>query len=437
MSLKNKQKDAINIGIIGFGNVGQGVFDILAKNQLAIEGRLGKPLVIRRIVVRNVARYQDLNIGDAILSDQVSDILEDPNIQIVAEAMGGEYPAYDFITKALENKKFVVTANKEVIAKHKVHFFDLAKKNGVDIYFEAAVGGGIPIIRLFKVGYAANQITGLYGILNGTTNYILTKMYEENMEFSVALKQAQEAGFAEADPTADISGLDSAYKLVILTFVAFKLNVSIDKISYTGIESVSLKDLQVAAKLGYRIRLIAMAKLIDENMMLAVRPMLIKEDHPLAQVRNEFNAIFSVGNAKGESMAYGKGAGALPTGSAVISDLVDIAFDIQPGNEQNISRRNLERVVGDATLIEAQEMRSSYFLRVHTKNEPGVLEQVVRIFSEASINLDKVIQTEASDEGAEIVLITQEMPHLKKEACITQLSSLDTVTEVVSVFALL
>ncbi|MEK9726981.1 MAG: homoserine dehydrogenase, partial [Candidatus Margulisiibacteriota bacterium] len=230
----NSNKSSITLGLIGFGNVGQGVSSIIATNQETIEQRLGQTVNIKTICVRNIDRYRELANGST-LTTNVDDIFDDPDIDIVVEVIGGEQPAFDYIKRALEHKKYVVTANKELIAKHKKTFFELAKKNNVDIFFEASVGGGIPIIKSFKVGYSANEIESVYGILNGTTNYILTKLFEDNLEFDTVLKDAQRLGFAEADPTADVSGLDAAYKIVILTAVALKRNIQIEVIYYEGI----------------------------------------------------------------------------------------------------------------------------------------------------------------------------------------------------------
>ena len=247
----------IQIGLLGLGNVGTGVLNILTHHADMLSQRTGKKLKVKSILVRDLAKYHHYKMPGVKLTSKPEDILEDPDIQIVVEAMGGENPAYGFIKQALTSGKFVVTANKEVVSKHKKEFFELAKQHKVDIYFEASVGGGIPLIRSLKVGYAANQIQSLYGILNGTTNYILTQIGDQGMEFDAAIKAAQKLGFAEADPTMDVSGLDTAYKLSILAAVAFKVDVQVSDFHYEGIESVTLKDIQLAKELGYAIKLLA------------------------------------------------------------------------------------------------------------------------------------------------------------------------------------
>ena len=416
----------IQVGLFGFGNVGKGVFEILNQNQAAISQRLGRTIQLKTVVVRDPSRYQEVHLGDIRLSVDPDDIFNDSDIDIVIEVIGGEYPAYDFICKALKAKKHVVTANKEVIAKHKDTLFQLAKEHDVDIYFEASVGGGIPIIRSFKVGYSANQISEIYGILNGTTNYILTQMLEKELAFDMALKQAQDAGFAEADPTGDISGLDAAYKLIILAFVAFKIEVQVEDIHYKGIEDIRLKDLKYVQEMGFAIRLLAYAHYqpSQKNVLLTVCPMLVPLEHPLAQVKNEFNAIFSIGNAMGESMIYGKGAGSFPTGSAIISDLVDIAFDI---DQNTIGRRNLEIIKDKLPLQSLDTNVQSFFVLLTVKDETGVLEEVVHVFSEYQVGIDRVRQKTQDNGTAELLFITHKVLEKTFNEVKVSLESLNSV----------
>lgn len=397
----DSNKSSITLGLIGFGNVGQGVYSIVQTNQGMIQDRLGQAVHVKTICVRNVEKYQGVANGARLTTD-VNDILNDPDIDIVVEVIGGETPAYDYITEALKHKKYVVTANKELIAKHKKTFFELAKENDVDIFFEASVGGGIPIIKSFKVGYSANQIESVYGILNGTTNFILTKLFENKQEFATVLKEAQDLGFAEADPTADLSGLDAAYKIVILTAVALKLNIQIDDVFYEGIDQIHLKDIQYLDDLGYRVRLIAKAKRMVEGVFAAVYPTAIPSDHPLASVRNEFNAIYSTGNMVGESMIYGKGAGSLPTGSAVMSDILDIAFDIYTHH----SRRNLETKIDSAQVVSIDENNTQFYVRLSVKDEAGALEKITMAFKDANINISNIIQKERLNGRAQVVILT-------------------------------
>lgn len=396
----------INIGLIGFGNVGQGIYNILQNNGAIISRRLDKTLSIKKIAVRSTEKYAHAVTDTSILTTNVDDILMDDSIKIVIEVIGGEQPAFDYITRALTQKKVVVSANKEVISKHKRHFFKMAYDNNVDLYFEAAVGGGIPLIRSLKVGFAANKINAFYGIVNGTTNYILTKIKETKQDFSVVLKKAQELGFAEVDPTMDISGQDAAYKCAILAAVAFKLDVQIDDVFYEGIEKITLKDIEYADTLGYAIKLLAMGK-NHENQpaQLQVYPTLIPKNHPLASVHNEFNAAYIVGDQVGESMLMGKGAGASPTASAVISDIMDCCF----GLSDQGSRRNLETAFEYRQIMPFDECVSQFFLRLLLKNEPGALEKITLLFSENQISIEKIIQNESDDANAELALIISEI----------------------------
>ncbi|RAP30740.1 homoserine dehydrogenase [Candidatus Marinamargulisbacteria bacterium SCGC AG-343-D04] len=424
----------INIGLIGFGNVGKSVFDIFAENGDLISNRIGQPIHIKKIAVRSIEKYSSQVPDPSLLTDSVDDILQDPDIDIVVEVMGGDQPAYNFITQALTHKKHVVTANKEVVSKHKRHFFQCAKEHGVDIYFEAAVGGGIPIIRSLKVGFSANNITAFYGIVNGTTNYILTKIQEEGKDFNTVLKTAQELGFAEADPTMDISGLDAAYKCVILAAVAFKIDVQLDSVYYEGIESISLKDIQYADELGFRIKLLAIGNRIDpDTFSLHVHPTLIPKEHPLSSVRNEFNATYIVGDQVGESMLMGKGAGGSPTASAVISDIIDISFNLS----QSVSYRNLETRFSDAQVQSFDAHECQVYFRLSVKNTPGVLEQVSLQFSKHSISIEKIIQKEMIDDRADVVIITSPMSESTSRLLQENILSLDSCHQISSVLRLI
>ena len=418
----------IKCGLIGFGNVGQGVASIIDTNSEMISNRVGQDVEIKMICVRDVNKYSTVARGIPLTSN-VDDILNDAEIDIVVEVIGGEQPAYEYITRALQNKKYVVTANKELIAKHKQHFFRLAKDHGVDIFFEASVGGGIPIIKSFKVGYSANQIESVYGILNGTTNFILTKLFEDKQEFSDVLAEAQRLGFAEADPTADVSGLDAAYKIVILAAVALKSDIQIEDVFYEGIDVVQLRDTLYLDELGYRVRLIAKAKRVEGGLSVAVYSTAIPSDHPLATVRNEFNAIFSTGNMVGESMIYGKGAGSLPTGSAVVSDILDIAFDIH----QHHSHRNLEADISTVSVLPINQQKTQFYCRLLLKNEAGALESLSNEFKDKRINISQLIQKERVGDTAEMVIITDTVLESDFEALKESLNALSVVHSIESI----
>ena len=418
----------IKIAILGFGVVGKNVYEIIQEKSEMLFKRTGKKLVVAKILEKDLSK-RNLVHASVEMTDNADQVLADPEIAVVIEVLGGENPAYDFITRALQNKKSVITSNKEVFAKHKTEFIKLAKENGVDIFFEASVGGSIPIIRSLKVGYAANKIQAIYGILNGTTNFILTKIEEENKEFVDVLKEAQKLGFAEANPYMDVSGLDAAYKLTILALVAFKKNIEINDVAFEGIEKISLRDISYAKELGYKIKLLAIGKVeANEEYYFKVQPIMIPEDHALAAVRNEFNAIYIVGDEVGEAMLYGKGAGGRPTAAAVVSDLMDLAFSYP-----EITSRNLETEISAPTLVSKGKERANFYLRLIVDDHSGVLEKIAHAFGKNQVSLSRVIQKDIINEKAELVILTHNVSENLLTKALTDLKNLPEVTELASV----
>lgn len=396
------------IALLGFGNVGQGILELLSTNKDLLSKRCAQELIITKALVRNIEKAK-LNAPEALeLTTDINNIINDPTIDIIIEVMGGEYPAHDYIQKALNKKKHVITANKEVIAKHKKTLFALAKKNKVELLYEAAVGGAIPIIRSAKIAYAANEIENIAGILNGTTNFILTKIKSEKADYSDVLKKAQELGFAEADPTMDVSGLDAAYKLVILAHSFFKIEIDLKDVYFEGIENISLSDIEAAEKLGYTIKLLALgSKKTDGNFIFKVHPTLLPNHHLLAQINNEFNAIFITGNAMGEALQYGKGAGPLPTASAIVSDIIDLSVsDYVPG------LRNTEDPSSITKPMTINKSYSQFFIRLEVKDKIGVLETLTKLLRKHKISISKMQQQALSNQLAEIIIIT----HLIQES---------------------
>ena len=418
--------ESIQIGILGLGNVGSGVLSILLQNGDMLEKRAGRPLVVTKALVKDAKKQRDFSLGACQLVGSAQDILQDPNIEIVVEAMGGEYPAYDYICEALRQGKYVVTANKEVVSKHKKTFFELARTHQTDLYFEASVGGGIPLIRSLKVGYAANQMQSLYGILNGTTNYILTQIAEKSQPFDVALKAAQELGFAEADPTMDVSGLDTAYKLSILAAVAFKSEVQISDIYYEGIEKITLQDINYAKELGYAIKLLAIGQRCENRgLSFRVHPTMVPLSHTLAHVRNELNAVFMVGDMVGEAMLLGRGAGSLPTGSAVVSDIVDIVFDL--AHNAKPTQRNLEPNYSATTLVTIGDVQSQFYVRLQVADAPGTLAKLAAVFGQEQISLSKIIQKGMTGADAELVIVTHSVLEKRMQAALDSIKQLPEV----------
>ncbi len=424
--------EPICIGVLGLGNVGAGVLEVLDRNADVLTQRTGKRLVVKTVLVHDLHKKRSVSLGSATLTVNAEDILNDPDIRIVVEVMGGEQPAYDYICAALRAGKYVVTANKEVVSKHKKTFFELARKHHTDIYFEASVGGGIPIIRSLKVGYAANQVKAFYGILNGTTNYILTQISEKNQSFEVALKTAQELGFAEADPTMDVSGLDTAYKLSILAAVALKSEVQVSDISYEGIEKVTLHDIRHAREMGYAIKLLAIGQQTGRGgISLRVHPTMIPLSHPLAHVRNELNALFMVGDMVGEAMLLGRGAGSLPTGSAVVSDIVDIVFDMAY-EEPKRTQRNLEPHYEGAVLVDAGTVASQFYIRLWVADAPGTLAKLAAILGEWDISISKMMQQSVKNEVAELIIVTHSVLEKKMRQALSQIETLPEVKDIAS-----
>ena len=422
-------KKTINIGLIGLGNVGQSVYKIITQRNEVLSNQLGKSINVNTIAVSNVNKKRDIDLANTTLTADSYEIVNDPTIDIVIEAIGGESPAKELIETALKNKKHVITANKELISKHKQSLFNLAKENEVELYYEAAVGGGIPLIKALKIGFGANKIMSFYGILNGTTNYILTKLNEGTKEFEEVLKDAQTAGFAEADPTMDISGLDTAYKLDILGAVAFKRDIQVENIYYEGITNISKKDIAYANELGYSIKLLAIGKRLEnEKILFKVHPTLIDKQHPLASVNNEMNAIYIEGNFIGNALLSGKGAGGDPTASAVVSDLIDVINDLD-----NVkSKRNIIENIKEDTPFNINESTSQFFVRLLVPDSIGVLEKITKTISENNINISKIIQKDTTDGTAEIVIVTHPVVESEMKSALEQLVTDKLSNEILS-----
>lgn len=396
------QKDVIRIGFLGLGTVGNGALKILEKNGEEISRKLGLRLEVRRVAVRDLGKLRDTNLAQEIFTDNTEHVVNDPEIDIVVEVMGGVEHARQAIARALENGKFVVTANKDLMAQFGVELLAIAKNQGKNIFYEASVGGGIPLIRPLKHCLAANRIEKVMGIINGTTNYILTKMSCEGQEFEEALAEAQAKGFAEADPASDVEGRDASYKLAILASLAFSSRIELADIYVEGITGVKLRDIRYAQELGYTVKLLAMGEETDNRLKLRVHPTLIPTLHPLAAVANEFNAIFLVGDAVGEVMFYGRGAGSLPTGSAICADIIDAARCIKNEVENGI----VEATFGKKAVVPMEEQQSRFYLRLKAKDEPGVFAKLATAFGEAEVSLDMIMQKRSEAGTAEIVLVT-------------------------------
>ena len=416
----------IQIGLLGCGTVGSGVYKILAKNQSSITNKAGAELTVKRVLVKDKTEELLVDVPDEELTEDFQDIIYDEQIEIVVELIGGVDPAREFVLKSLEQGKNVITANKELIAKHGQEILATAEDNGVDIYFEASVGGGIPIINPLKTSLAGNKITKILGIVNGTTNYILTKMDEEGAEFDEVLEQAQEKGYAEADPTSDIEGCDAAYKLAILSSIGFESRIDIDKVYIEGITGITKKDIEYAREFDYKIKLLAIGKEEADGIEVRVHPTLIPKNHPLANVNDVFNAIFVAGDAIGETMFYGPGAGQMPTGSAVVGDIIESARNIEFNAQSRIPCTCFE----EKNVKSPTEINTRYYIRLEVIDKPGVLGKITNLLGEYNVSMESVMQKGRSDQSVPLVLITHKVKEGNLNSALDEIAKLGAVKEV-------
>ena len=391
----------IYIGILGLGTVGSGVVSILQQNAQDIQTRTQTDIIIKRVLVLDPKEPQKIS-GDFELTDKADDILSDPEIDIVIELIGGIEPAHTYILEALRHGKNVITANKDLLAIHGQELLQVAKEEGKDLYFEASVAGGIPIIAALRQSLAGNRISKIIGIINGTTNYILTAMADQGRDYHEVLAEAQKLGYAEADPTSDVEGIDAARKLAILSSIAFNSRVTLSDVYVEGISKITKDDLQYAAELGCTIKLLAVGKHLDEGIEIRVHPAILPKTHPLASVKGVFNAIYVVGDAVGETMFYGRGAGSLPTGSAVVADLIQVIRNI---HAQSTAAMNCTCYL-ELPIKTSSEFTIAFYVRLLVKDEPRVLATLALMFAEANISFASIIQKPRDNHEAEIVLLT-------------------------------
>lgn len=418
-------KKTVNIGLIGFGTIGSGVVETLNRNLPLIEDKVGTEVVLKKIVDLDIVTDRGVQVDSNILSTNVDDILEDPDMDIVIELIGGYQPALNFILKAMENGKHVVTANKALLAKHWEEILETARVNGVRVCFEASVGGGIPLLEPLNDSLAANQIQSIYGIINGTANYILTKMSEEGLGFEEVLKEAQKLGYAEQDPTFDVEGHDTAQKLIILTILGFGVFIKQEKFHVEGISMITPQDIQFASlELGCVIKLLAISQLVDGKLEVRVHPTLVPEDHLLAAVKGVFNGVYIVGDIVGPVMMYGPGAGMLPTASAVVSDCMDIIGDPNKPLLYGPQNTNVESIKPIA------EIQSRYYLRITAIDKPGVLHGISGILSDLDISIESVNQ-EKRDAGQEvpIFMVTHHAKEQNMLQAVERIERLESVTK--------
>lgn len=423
----------INIALLGAGTVGSGVYKLIQAQKEELPHKVGAQMEITKVLVRDKTKPRP-GIDPSVLTDDWQEIISDPSIQIIVEVMGGIEPARSYILAALDAGKHVVTANKDLMASDGKEIMDAASHSHCDLLFEAAVAGGIPIIRPLKQCLAGNHITEVMGIINGTTNFILSKMAQEGMEFSEALAQATELGYAEADPTADIEGYDAGRKIAIMASIAFNSRVTFNDVYTEGISKISAKDIRYAKDLGCTIKLLGVARNTPEGIEARVHPMLIPSSHPLASVSDAFNAVFVHGDAVDDTMFYGRGAGELPTASAVMGDIIDVARNIQFHCNGRISCTCYKNL----PIKTIDQIQSSYFLRLQVDDRPGVLAGIASVFGNNNVSINRLVQNPYTDPSvpagtAEVVVITHNVTEKDFKHALTTLEKSSYIHEISTV----
>jgi homoserine dehydrogenase len=417
---------SISVGVIGFGTVGSGTVKVLLKNAGILKERLGFDLKLKYVADKDIETDRGIELPEGVLVSDAKKVIDDPEIDIIVELVGGTTIAKEFIARALKNGKHVVTANKALLAEHGAELFAEAEKHGLQIGFEASVAGGIPIIKVIREALIANNFSSMFGIINGTANYILTKMTDEGVEFSDALDEAQKLGYAESDPTFDIEGVDAAHKLTLLASLAYGIPISFDKVYTEGITRISSLDIDLAGELGYKIKLLAIAKESDGELELRVHPTMIPENLLLAKVDGVFNAVHVTGDMVGDTLYYGRGAGDLPTASAVVADIAEIATYINLGSSMPMFK------ISDTPMKvkDMGEIRSRYYFRFSAMDQPGVLSKISGIFGANNISIESVIQKgRKAGDAVPLVMLSHSARESDIVRAVSEIEGLDVVSE--------
>jgi len=418
----------INVGLIGFGNVGSGVVKILRSKKALLKEKIDVDINLKKICDKDLSSRRGVSIERSLLTSNADEILNDPQIDIVIELMGGIHPAKDYITKALEKGKHVITANKALLAEEGGSLFALAKERGKAIYFEASCGAGIPIIKSIKEGLVANRFSSIFGIINGTSNFVLSEMSDKDCSFEEALKEAKKRGFAEKDPALDINGIDSAHKLILLIYLCFGRLVNLKEIFIEGISKVSISDINYAEELGWRIKLLAIAKKVGDELEVRVHPTMIPKEHLLSSVDGIFNAIYVSSDLAGNLLFYGPGAGQMSAASAVISDLVDLTQDVKAG----LFKPTMNAVMDESIkkLCKIDEIESRYYIRFMAVDKPGVLAKISGVLATEGISIASVTQKERNrEEFVPIVMITHDAKEKNMRRALERLDRLNIFQE--------
>jgi homoserine dehydrogenase len=421
----------INVGLLGIGTVGGGTFTVLERNREEISRRAGRAIAITVVADKDLKRANEVVKGRAKVVDDAAAVVDDPAIDIVVELIGGTGISKQLILKAISNKKHVVTANKALLAQHGNEIFAAAQKQGVMVAFEAAVAGGVPIIKSLREGLAANRIEWIAGIINGTSNFILSEMREKGASFDDVLKQAQQLGYAEADPTFDIEGIDAAHKLTIMAAIGFGIPMQFSAAYTEGISKLTREDIQYAEDLGYRIKLLGVAKRKSNGIELRVHPTLIPAKRLIANVEGVMNAILVKGDAVGQTMFYGAGAGAEPTASAVVADLIDVARTMTADPEHRVPHLAFQPdQLSDIAILPMGEVETAYYLRLRVEDKPGVLADITRILADLGISIDAMVQKEPreGESQADIIMLTHRTVEKHVNTAIAKIEALPVVS---------
>lgn len=424
--------EEVEVGLIGFGTVGSGVAKILTEKADLIRRRLGFPLILKTIADIDIKKDRGVRTEGIKMTTNADEVIDDPDIKIVMELIGGDEPARSLILKAISRKKHIVTANKALLAVHGNEILKAAEQNGVDVSFEGSVGGGIPIIRAMKEGLAANNFLKIFGIMNGTSNYILTEMTIKGEDFGKVLKKAQEMGYAEADPSFDVDGIDTAHKLAILISMAYSIPLQFDSIYVEGIRNITPQDIRYAAEFGYKIKLLAISVQHENAIEARVHPTMVPSDSIISQVDGVFNSIYVVGDATGPTMYYGQGAGMMPTGSAVVSDLMELARNIVNGTTRRVPPMGYceaERM--PVSIMPMKEIITQYYFRFTALDRPGVLSKISGVLGEHNISIASVIQKgrELKGGAVPVVMMTHEAKEEDVRKALEEIDKLDVVKD--------
>ena len=427
--------EPVRVGLLGLGTVGGGTVNVLKRNAAEIARRAGRGIVVTHASARDLNKPRICDTKDIHVTADPFEIVSNPYVDIVVELIGGDKLAFDLVTQAIENGKHVVTANKALIAKHGNEIFAQARDKGVMVAFEAAVAGGIPIIKAIREGLAGNQIKWLAGIINGTGNFILTEMRDKGRDFNDVLKEAQELGYAEADPTFDVEGIDAAHKLTILASIAFGIPLQFDAAYTEGITKITREDVSYAEQLGYRIKHLGISKKTDKGIQLRVHPTLIPERRLIANVDGVMNAILVMGDAVGPTLYYGAGAGAEPTASAVVADLVDVVRALTSDPENRVPHLAFQPdAMSDAPILSMGDVETAYYLRMQASDKPGVLADVTRILGDHHISIEAIIQKEPAEDTvtASVIMLTHRVLEKNMNDAIAQIEALDNIHDKVT-----